>query len=698
LRLDVQRAPALRMHGFRADIEGLRAIAILAVVLYHAAVPGFGGGYVGVDVFYVISGFLITGLLWRELAASGRVALLAFYARRARRLLPAAMLVVVLTVAAAAILLPPLAARDVTQDAMAAALYVANYRFAVHGADYLAISTTPSPLLHYWSIAVEEQFYLIWPVVLVLAIAGASRRRARAALVLAALALGSFALSLFWTNSSPTWAFYSLPTRSWELAAGGLLALAAPLLSRLPVVPAAVVGWLGVGTIVGGYVGIGSHTPFPGTAALVPVLGAVLVIAAGCRAVPAGPCTLLRVRPLQVIGRTSYSWYLWHWPVLVLAQAAVGTSLGLGGRLIAVSASAVAARLTLVLVEDPLRFARPLRNRPKRSLGLAAAFSVTAVVASFTAARTLPSLQGSGPAAKPIALPPAAGRSPHQTRTRLEQSVAAALAQGVATRDVPANLTPALDEATIDKAEPFFDGCALTWTATDQGECAYADTAASRRIVLFGDSHAAQWQPTFESIATARHWRVESLNKTTCPPLQLPIFSPYLSREYTECEQWRQQMLTRIRAEHPALVVLGVARHYNADYHFTVYSRQWLDGMTAMVREIRTMGVPVLVMGAIPKPPADVPTCLSAQLHNVPACTFTRQETVDETGVRAEQAATVAGHGTYLNLVPLMCAGKRCPVIVGTNLVYRDDNHVTTSYARWLAPVVADRLARVGLR
>ncbi len=710
-----QTAVAGTRRGFRPDVEGLRAVAVLAVVLYHAAVPGIGGGYVGVDVFFVISGFLITGLLWRELENSHTISLPAFYARRARRLLPAAMLVLVITVVASVAWLPPLQARSVTKDGLASAFYVSNIRFAIQGTDYLAQGTPPSSLLHYWSLAVEEQFYLVWPAVVLLAgLAWRHRRRVPVAPVvaaLAAIAVGSFIWSLDWTTSNPPWAFFSLPTRAWELATGGLIALAVPALRRLPHGVAVPLGWLGLATIVASCIAMTGSTPFPGTAALAPVLGTAAVIAAGCSTARVGAHVLLGRRPMQVIGGTSYSWYLWHWPVLILAPALFGHSLNLGERLIAVLLSAVLARVTFVMVEDPIRFARPLRARPGRSLVFGGTLSVAALLASVASAQALPSLHGAGPAAAPIVLPsvsapPAthAARAPSGTRTTqppsplqlAEAPVAAAIAQAVNTRNVPPNLQPPLANAQIDKAAPFFDGCALSWTDTVQGDCSYADTSSPKRIVLFGDSHAAQWQPTFDAIATAHHWRLESLNKTTCPPLELPIFSPYLGRDYTECEQWRQEILARIRTEHPALVVLGVARHYDPSYHFTVYSKQWLDGMSAMVREIRAMGVQVLVMGAIPKPPQDIPTCLSAHVSNATACTLDRATTVNAAGIRAEQAATESAGGHYLNLIPLFCTATRCPVIVGNNLVYRDDNHLTTYYATWLAPVIGAELQTIG--
>jgi len=235
--------------GFRPDIEGLRAIAVIAVVLYHAGIPGVGGGYIGVDVFFVISGFLITGLLWREVTTTNTVALGRFYAARARRLLPAAAAVGVLTAIAAAVVLPPLQARRVFMDGIASALYVGNYRFASQGTDYLISDLPPSPFQHYWSLGVEEQFYLLWPA-LIIGTAWLVRRArkdasgaAPYAVVMVAVAAASLAAAVVCTRTSPTWAFFSLPTRAWELAAGGLVALSIRQWRRLPLLPAAVAGW-----------------------------------------------------------------------------------------------------------------------------------------------------------------------------------------------------------------------------------------------------------------------------------------------------------------------------------------------------------------------------------------------------------------------------------------------------------------------
>ena len=325
--LDVSRpTPQHAAGGFRPDIQGLRAVAVLLVLAYHARIPGMPGGYIGVDVFFVVSGFLITGLIVRELRATGTVSLPAFYARRARRLLPAALVVIVATVVASAILLPPLRVVDVAGDGAAAAVYLSNIRFAAQATDYLQAELDPSPLLHFWSLGVEEQFYLFWPALLLFA---ASRRAdlRRIAIAVVAVAVGSMALSLVWTSSEAPLAFFLLPARAWELAVGAALALAVGRLARLPAPIATASVGLGLVLIVLGGVTLGLDTPFPGTAALLPVGGGALVIAGGIRQ-PLGPISrLLALPPMQWIGDISYSLYLWHWPLLVLPAAALGAPL-----------------------------------------------------------------------------------------------------------------------------------------------------------------------------------------------------------------------------------------------------------------------------------------------------------------------------------------------------------------------------------
>ena len=388
---------------FRSDIEGLRAVAVIAVVFFHAGVPGVGGGYIGVDVFFVVSGFLITGLLWREASTTGTVGLATFYGARARRLLPAAVTVLVATCVASVVLLPPLQARSVIGDGIASALYAGNYRFAIQGTDYLTADAPPSPLQHYWSLGVEEQFYLLWPALIIGTAwllarlarrtgVGASRSVAPYVLVLGVLATVSFMVSLAWTDTWPSWAYFSLPTRAWELAVGGLIALTATAWRHLPGPSAAVVGWGGLALIVVTCTQIGEETPYPGTTALLPVLGTALVIGAGCATTELGVGRVLSKPAMRAIGRLSYSWYLWHWPVLLLAPALVGQPLGLAGRLAMVVVSFVLAILTLHLVENPVRFATGLTASAQRSLvagGVLTALAVAAcLVLLMVSART----------------------------------------------------------------------------------------------------------------------------------------------------------------------------------------------------------------------------------------------------------------------------------------------------------------------
>ena len=672
------------------------------MVLYHAGLGLTGGGYVGVDVFFVISGFLITGLLWEELDRSGRVSFSAFYGRRIRRLLPASAVVLAVTVLVSAIVLSPLQARDVMKDAASAALYVANYRFAVLQTNYLAVHTA-SPVQHYWSLAVEEQFYLVWPLLIfgatILARKLGGYARVSVGGMLAALGAASFVYSVYLTHASQPWAFFSLPTRAWELCAGAAIALAAPVIARAPKVGAALAGWVGVGAIAWAVTRYSSGTPFPGTAAILPVGGAALLLSAGCAAPARGASRALASTPLQRAGRISYSWYLWHWPVLVLVPAIVGHSLNLTENLLLVALSAALATATVAVVENPIRFAPRLTRKPRQSLLLGGGITVAMVTTIVVVSANLAPLHGAEPAAAPASLSPGAHpadpAASEQTGPTLSQRIAAAdapllaaVAAGTGTRGVPSNLEPSLGDAHGDEAPPFYDGCNATYSVTTPQSCSYAATTSITKVVLFGDSHASQWFPAVDSIAKQRNWRLIVLDKSTCPPLDLTLFSPVLGRTYTECTEFRQSALDRIRVERPKVVILGVARHYSTAYHFTVYGPEWLSGLASMVREIRAMGPQVVVMGPTPKPNLpDVPDCLSAHLSDATACTTPTKIAVNEFGMAAEQSAVLGAGGSYIDVQPWVCTSQTCGVIVGNLLMYRDDNHLTTTYVKWLTPV-----------
>ncbi|MCQ4360471.1 MAG: acyltransferase [Mycobacterium sp.] len=691
---------------FRPDIEGLRAVAVIAVVLYHAGIPGIAGGYIGVDVFFVISGFLITGLLLREVRATETVALGRFYAARARRLLPAAATVGIVTAVVAAVVLPPLQARRVFADGIASMLYVGNYRFAAQNTDYMVADLPPSPFQHYWSLGVEEQFYLVWPA-LIIGTAWLARRIATArtlpyAVVVTVVGAASLAAAVIWTRTSPPWAFFSLPTRAWELAAGGLVALTINQWKRLPLLPAAVAGWGGLTLILLTCTQLGPHTPYPGTSALLPVLGTALVIGAGCVTGGMGVGRLLCPPVMRAIGRVSYSWYLWHWPVLLLLPPLLGDPGGLPGRLAATTVSAGLAVITMHAVENPGRFATALRRSAKASLAVAGAASAVAACACAVLLTAVPAPVGHGaaaPQAKIVALPPVPDPHLSPQEAAVRQAFAQAremLAAAADQRAVPSNLTPSLAAAPADKAAVFVNGCMRSWRDVGQSECASVKGDGDTRttVALIGDSHAAMWDPALQRVAEQRHWRLETMAKVTCPFLDIPIVSPYLGRHYTECEQWRGEIVNRLAAERPRLVVLSMSRRYHADFSFASYDPAWIHALATVVAQLRGMGSQVLVLGPVADPQSSAPTCLSAHLDDAGTCAPARSVAVNGDGIDVEQRATTAAGGSYADLTDLFCSPERCPLVVGDTLVFRDDNHVTTEYAQLLAPVLgalADR-------
>jgi peptidoglycan/LPS O-acetylase OafA/YrhL len=674
--------------------------------MYHAGVAGFGGGYVGVDVFFVLSGFLITGLLVRELEATGTIGLAAFYARRARRLLPAAAVALAVTVLASAILLPPLRVGDVAADGAAAALYASNIRFAVQATDYLQASQAPSPLLHYWSLGVEEQFYLFWPTLLILPTCLGWGSIPRLAMTIGVVSAASLVLSIVLTHVSAPWAFYSLPTRAWELGMGALIALAALRSVALPRSVAAASAIAGVTMIVAAGAVFDTGTPFPGTGAVLPTAGAGLVILAGLGTRLPLPSRLLTVAPLRWLGRISYSLYLWHWPMLVIPAAALGHELPFLIRIGLAAATVPIAAASHRWVEEPFRRGRLVGLRSRRSLAGAAALSLMLAGSSIAVAMVVgqpmgapamvdPDGQLSGVPGSPRPSAGTAGPSqgsarpgagPGRTPT-LSPSAVPSTASG----PVPADLQPPLATARDDLPRVYDDDCHADQLATDSAECAYGDTGSTQTVVLFGDSHAAQWFPALERLATENGWRLISLTKVLCAAADHPVWNGQLKRGYPECDAWRAAALERIASERPMLVVVANSKFAS----FEIDGRQataqetsagWKAAVAGMLRRVAALTERVVLIGDTPQSAVDPPVCLSANPDDALACATPRSEAIDMARLEADRRAAADAGTAFIDPSAWLCPSEPCPVVIGSLLVYHDGGHMTQTFATALAP------------
>jgi peptidoglycan/LPS O-acetylase OafA/YrhL len=688
-RRDGTATPAAA-HHFRADIEGLRAVAVLLVVASHAGVGAVAGGYVGVDVFFVISGFLITSLLLREVRCTGRISLSRFYARRALRLLPASTLVLAATLAAAWWWLTPLRFAEFARDAAAGAAYVSNIRFALSGTDYLASAETPSPFQHLWSLAVEEQFYLLWPA-LILAVTWRRFSPRLLAFALTVLCAGSLVLSVTETQRSAPWAYFGAHTRIWELGLGALVALAAGRLARLSPRVAAVGGWAGLAAIGAAALLYDDSTAYPGYAAVLPVAGAAAVLAAGCTAPAGGAGTLLATRPMQAVGRLSYGWYLWHWPVLLIGPAALGVAAGLGVNLLLCLGALALAAVSLVLVENPVRRHPGLRARPVRGLAVGAALTVGAAVAALLMSLAPPSVRaGAAVADVPAALNDTA--DPGSLLTEL-------IATATRAEELPANVTPPLVQARADLPEPYDAQCHLSATAVRlPGPCVYGDLNGARTMVLFGDSHAAQWFPPLQELARTHGWRLYVRTKSSCSVADVLTYHASLKRAYTECQAWRRQQLAEFRTLSPDMIVASSS--FNTDRPMAAprdpdgEAEVWRIGWSRTLRDLTATGAQVSFLVDTPfrtSVPAD---CLAANPERMTACADPVAVTLRRPEIRAVAAAEAQAAGaTVIDPVPWLCAAT-CPSVLGNLLVYRDANHMTTGYARMLAPLLFPRLPK----
>ncbi|MEA2311223.1 MAG: hypothetical protein QOE28_1191 [Solirubrobacteraceae bacterium] len=658
--------------GFRPDVEGLRAVAIVLVLLCHAGVRPARGGYVGVDVFFVISGFLITRLLAAELERTGTVSLVRFYARRAKRLMPQAVTAIAAVAAASAVLLSPVRASAVAGDATAAGLYGMNWRLAGEAADYFS-SAHDGPLDHFWSLAVEEQFYAAWPVLL-LAAAWLCHRRPRGPVVaVVAVGAASLAYAVHAVHAIPAQAYFSAFARAWELGAGALLALLPG--HRLGVRTASVLAWAGAGSIAAAAAAFRSSTPVPGPVALLPVLGAVALIAAG-QSGAAAPTRLLASRPFQAVGRRSYACYVWHWPVLVLAGAAWGP-LSTVQALAASLGSLLPALVTYRWIEEPLRRSRLHARRPGATLAAGFAGSAVAVASGIVLAASISS--------PPALAAGAVEGAPQLRRTGRIEAAAAAL-------------RPRPVDASADRGRVYYDGCLVGEGGTTSPPCVYGDRRSRTTVVLLGDSHAMQWFPALQRVAVRRRWRLVVLTKSSCPPPAVRVVYTLSGRDYTQCDAWREYALRRIeRVERPVLVVVAASAHYTvvAGGRRLVgpASLRALAAAYAPVLERLRAAVPqVVAIGDVPRPPWDVPDCVSREMRDLRRCAFPRDAAV--AAARVLQAGAARAPGVrLLDPASVLCLADLCPAVIGDVLVYRNSGHITATFAETMAGWLARRLS-----
>lgn len=677
-------APAASVKGtrlaFRPDIEGLRAVAVLLVVLFHAQLPMFGGGYVGVDVFFVISGFLITSLIVAERRRTGTVSLQDFYARRARRILPAACVVILASAIGVLLLLNPLAAYRNLGDLAAAALYVANVRFIRANLDYLAASTDHSVALHFWSLSVEEQFYLVWPLIIVVTMALAvSTRRVSlwVGAVLGVATLSSFVAGVVLTHSDAALAYMATFTRAWQFGVGalvGVLALSHPGTGPVPVARRhlrRVLGWIGIVMVLAGGVVFTSATPFPGVAALVPTLGAAGAIAAGVGSpIRGGVGSLLQCAPLRWLGKISYSLYLWHWPVFVLLGERDGKPLSplLSAGLILLSI--LLATLTYYLVERPFINARFLVRSRLRS------GAVTASVVGLT-----------------VAVLGMAGAGLHRdlgSDTGSESFSTAQFAEVFASSKhlKTGAVQPAPLKASADKPSP---GECLSFRTTEQASNCVFGPADGTPVVLFGDSHANQWMTPFQEIAARYGWRLTVYTQGSCPAADFGADTDLGYAGEAECVQWRADRLKDIKALKPKYVIVTSLNHYAST------PQQWAQAWKKTLDQLHASGAEIIYIYDTPSPELDVPGCVSGASDDWDKCVFPLRPKQQEFVAREDKLVRADKIDHVLDLNKYLCGDELCYAVRNGLLLYRDDSHLTNTAAELLQVPITDELRKQGV-
>ncbi|CAN2238423.1 acyltransferase family protein [Candidatus Planktophila versatilis] len=609
------------------QIQGIRALAVVLVLLYHAKF--LPGGYIGVDIFYVISGYLITSLLLRECEKTDGISFARFYLRRIKRLLPASSLVLIITALVSWWVYPSILRADLGRDIAAASLYISNYFFALWQMDYQNLDAIPPVVIHYWSLAVEEQFYLLWPLIIYLLYKFGKRRTV--GIGIAVITLMSFLLSLFLTSASPLWAFYFLPTRAWELGIGALV-LFVPAKWR----DFQGFAWLAVIAIGYSAARFTDATAFPGTAALFPVLATALTLAS-VKNWPKVIDTSSRLPVIQWLGNISYPLYLWHWPVLVIPNLYLGRDLSIMERLMAILLTLILADLTHRFVEQPLRVREFSRTR---ILASAVLITILTLILSIIIINS------------------------HNNQVILKSGEQFSL------------------ESVLAQPKIYQDGCHLENGQTIPAQCTYGTKDSRRKIVLFGDSHAAQWFPALEKMAYENGFALISFTKSACPG---PAIRKVNKGGYknSDCSKWRDNVYKRIAELKPEAVLVSGMKYFQRPEGYQSRAQWWQEGQRKTLLALRGLTPKVIYIADTPHPKQDIPSCLSSK----------KARDCDNT--ERTPSITVDGY-LLVDPTPWLCA-RNCPAVLDGIVTYRDASHISVEMSTSLSAQMARALRALGL-
>ncbi|MBB5919649.1 peptidoglycan/LPS O-acetylase OafA/YrhL [Actinoalloteichus hoggarensis] len=657
---------------YRPELQGLRAVASLLVVVYHIWLGRVSGG---VDVFFLISGFLITGQLVRSVERSGGIQFRPLWGRMIKRLFPAALTVLAVVMVASFLLLPANRWFQTIREIVASALYLENWQLAADSVDYLAKSNAVSPVQHFWSLSIQGQFYIVWPllVLLVIGVAKFSGNRFRLTLLgtLSVVFTTSLIYSVISTASDQAFAYFNSLTRVWEFALGGLLMLAIDHVN-LPKAVRVLLGWFGIAALVACGLVLQVSTVFPGYMALWPTGAALLVILAGASGTRLGVDWILSSRPLEYLGNISYALYLWHWPVLVFYLIVRERSdVGLLGGAFIIGVSIVLSMLTYHLVENPLRRSAIGTRTPWSGyrFGLVLLVPVLAAAGTwqYTAAQQAGAYDG---IMDDPDHPGAVSLTPDFTYWGEDDVVPA-----------PPFVALSDDAVKIDR-----DNCETSPHYEDLRVCQNTlDGPAERHIVVVGDSHSEQWVTALYLIAEDRNWRISSMYKGACP---FSVVSETFPNN-EDCVEWNAAAAAQTIDMDPDLVFTTATREVRVGL-----TEETPQGYVEQWRNMEAAGIPVIAMRDNPRYDYKPSECLENSGLDVASCSVPRAELLAERAPY-EFLPDVPANVSFLDFSDYLCVEDVCPPVIGNVLVYLDENHISASYVASMAPMLEEAILDV---